>query len=524
MAINLRSPYYTSTSVASTAYTTLDISIWNGDKNTPVTAQYSLRKSVIGTSVDVLFEISELVRDYVEVTFDGDYSGQAVWVKTVKTAYDSSNAPLQVFTNIQSAFDGYSYFEEPNLSPNNNSLFISNRELFVLEDNTFRIPVHTANSPEVVFYKDGEVIASETFNTEDLSANQIKYVSIYGNDTNYDTFQERVIEGGGSYEFNNCLQSFLNSYSIGAVDKITVSGNSYGNELIPSQDLASSSWFPSTGTGLASGITSPINDTSAYNITSLANNNAYFASTSIQGVTEGNEVVVSVYLKGNGTNTAKIRLQENGGSNTNYFTKVITPTSTWTEYEVSGIKTVDGNPPRMLIVNNENEVLNVDVWHPSVKESYGTKIETIKVNVIEECKYEPKKVTFINKFGALQDMYFFKKSKENLSIKKESYKSNIISSLGSYDYTNHVNRDFNVVGKESISLSSGYLSEEYNEVFKQLLLSEKVWVTNIIETGEQVLPINVKTSSIAYKTSVNDKLVDYTIEFDKSFDTINNIR
>ena len=121
-------------------------------------------------------------------------------------------------------------------------------------------------------------------------------------------------------------------------------------------------------------------------------------------------------------------------------------------------------------------------------------------------------------------MYFFKKSKENLSIKKESYKANIVLNDGIYNSTNHVNRNFNVVGKESISLSSGYLSEEYNEVFKQLLLSEKVWVTNILETGEQVLPINVKTSSIAYKTSVNDKLVDYTIEFDKSFDTINNIR
>ena len=127
MAINLRSPYYTSTAISNTAYTTLDISIWNGDKNTPVTAQYSLRKNVIGTSVDVLFEISELVRDYVDVTFDGDYNGQAVWVKTVKTAYNSSNVALQVFTNTQSAFDGYSYFEEPTLSPNNNSVFISNR-------------------------------------------------------------------------------------------------------------------------------------------------------------------------------------------------------------------------------------------------------------------------------------------------------------------------------------------------------------------------------------------------------------
>ena len=56
------------------------------------------------------------------------------------------------------------------------------------------------------------------------------------------------------------------------------------------------------------------------------------------------------------------------------------------------------------------------------------------------------------------------------------------------------------------------------------MLSEKVWVTNITEDGEQVLPINVKTGDITYKTSLNDKLVQYTIQFDKSFDTINNIR
>ena len=376
MAINLRSPHYTSTAVSNTAYTTLDISIWNGSVTSPVTAQYNLRKSVVGTSVEVLFEISELIRDYLDITFDGDYSGQAVWVKTVRTAYDSSNTSLVSVPYTQIAFDGYWYFEEVQVVLP--SLFITNRELFVLEDNVFRIPIYTSNNPTVVFYKDGEVIASEVFGSDTGSANQIKYVSIYGDSVNWDTYQERILNENGSYEDSSCLQSFFNSYSIGAVDKITISDS-------------------------------------------------------------------------------------NG-------------------------------------------------------------IETIKVNVIEECKYEPKKVTFINKFGALQDMYFFKKSKEDLTIKKESYKSNIISSYGTYNSYNHVNRDFNVVGSESISLSSGYLSEEYNEVFKQLLLSEKVWVTEINDLGEQVTPINDKTSSIAYKTSVNDKLVDYTIKFDKSFDTINNIR
>jgi hypothetical protein len=378
MAINLRSPYYRLTALATTAYATLDISIWSGSVTNPVTAQYSLRKNAVGSSSEVTFEISELVKDYLDITFNGDYTGQTVWVQLVQTAYRADDFVLYTNTSTSIAFDGYSYFEEMSLPLDSISLFISNRELFVLEDNTFRIPINTNNNPTVVFYKDGEVIASETFSSSTDSSNQIKYVSIYGDDFNYDTFQERVVGTGGSYELNNCLQSFFDNFSIGAVDKITVSDS-------------------------------------------------------------------------------------NG-------------------------------------------------------------IETIKVNVIEECKYEPKKVTFINKFGALQDMYFFKKSKENLSIKKESYKSNIIGAYAQYSRTNHVNRDFNVIGSESITLSSGYLSEEYNEVFKQLMLSEKVWVTNILETGEQVLPINVKTSSIAYKTSVNDKLVDYTIEFDKSFDTINNIR
>ena len=522
MAINLRSPYYTSTSAVGTAYTELDISIWAGDKDDTITAQYSLRKNVIGTSEDVLFEISELVRDYLDTTFDGDYNGQAVWVKTIKTAYDSSDAVIgNPVESTVIAFDGYSYFEDnQKYTP---SLFVSNREIFSLDDNLFRVPINTYANPLVTFYNDGEVVASETLYSSIKSNEQVKYVSIYGYSINYDTYFERVLETEGTYEGGSCIESFLDSHSIDNVDKITVSADYYGNELIPSVDI-DNDWF-ANGTLVTPGQSSPIDVYSAYNVSSTTTGVVTYVSTDgIAGVIEGNEVEISVYLKSDTAGSAEIRFQELLGDYTNYFSKIITLTNTWTEYKVSGIKLVDGNLPRMLILSNGTNPLDVDVWHPSVKESYGNLTDTIKVNTLNECKYEPKKVTFINKFGALQDMYFFKKAVEQMTIKKESYKSNIISSLGTYNSYNHVNRDFNVVGSESITLSSGYLSEEYNEVFKQLLLSEKVWVTNILETGEQVLPINVKTSSIKYKTSVNDKLVDYTIEFDKSFDTINNIR
>ena len=378
--INTRSPYWVSVNNTELSYAILKLYVYTGNSsNVPSEPNYTIRKSVLSGQDTVFFEVSELIRDELDVVFNGDYNGQAVWVKITTLGYDSSNDEVENDSETTIAFDGYSYFEEQGADESN--VMITNRELFVLEDNTFRVPIYTGiGSPTIIFYKDGEIIASETFGYDQDSSNQIKYVSIYGDDVNWDTFEERVLEDGGvDFESSVCLQSFLNNYSIGAVDKIEVSAS-------------------------------------------------------------------------------------------------------------------------------------------------GQKIETIKVNVLEECKYEPKKVTFINKFGALQDMYFFKKAVEMMTIEKESYKSNILNSNFEYSRSSHVNRDFNIIGKESVTLSSGFLSEEYNEVFKQMMLSEKVWVTNVTEGVEQVLPINVKTSDITYKTSLNDKLVEYTIEFDKAYDTINNIR
>ncbi len=151
----------------------------------------------------------------------------------------------------------------------------------------------------------------------------------------------------------------------------------------------------------------------------------------------------------------------------------------------------------------------------------GSETSTIKISQLSECKFTPYKTTFINKFGVLQNLYFFKKSVEKMTTKRESYKANILASNNTYNTYNHTKRDFNIVANESVSLSSGFVNESYNEVFKQMMLSEKVWITN---ENNQVLPINIKTSNITYKTSVNDRLVEYTIEFDNSYNVLNDIR
>ena len=146
-------------------------------------------------------------------------------------------------------------------------------------------------------------------------------------------------------------------------------------------------------------------------------------------------------------------------------------------------------------------------------------VSVVKVENITECKYEPYKLSFINKFGALQNIWFFKTSNKELTTKKESFKRNTLVA-NNYSLNQHQDKNLYKRGNEKMSLNTGFYPEEYNEVFKQMQLSEDAW----IEIDGKVLPINVADSGFSYKTGLNDKLINYNIKIDFAFDTINNIR
>jgi hypothetical protein len=134
----------------------------------------------------------------------------------------------------------------------------------------------------------------------------------------------------------------------------------------------------------------------------------------------------------------------------------------------------------------------------------------------------------VNKFGALQDIYFTRRSNESLNIKKEDYKEDYKASVMnfanfSYDTSEHQMRTLNLVGNESITLNTDYIDESCNEHIRQLMLSEQVWMTRLTDE-EKIVPLKLKTQSLQMKKRVNDKLVQYSMEFDVAVDKINNIR
>ena len=388
--INLRSPYYIK--VSKTALTSVELKLYiytgtftaNGSVATG-TLRYTINKKPLGSNAYVVFEVSELVRDYLEVEFNGDYNSEAVWLNAIATVTGGSGSVTVTPDNTNGfiGLDGYGYFEEganPTLST---TALQSNNSIIALDDNLFRVPVFVAGTESVSLLYKGEVKQTIDLSSAsvDETTEQIRYISANSTgsgDVTYDSFQERVLNDGGTFEGSSCLSEFLDSISIGLIDEVYVAS--------------------------ASGV------------------------------------------------------------------------------------------------------------------------EVFKVKTLEECLYTPIKVTFVNKFGAFQDLIFFKKSIDKTSVKGEEFKTAVFDQATlTYKTYQHQRTQFMVQGTDSITMNTGYISEDYNQVIEQLMLSEQVWSTFITDS-EEVRPLVPKTKSFTHKTQLNDKLIDYTIEFDIANNKINNIR
>ena len=141
--------------------------------------------------------------------------------------------------------------------------------------------------------------------------------------------------------------------------------------------------------------------------------------------------------------------------------------------------------------------------------------ETITLLITDECRYTPVDIAFQNKEGAIVFMPFFKAKTESISTTRETFESD----RGQPSTGNHQFVDFNVQGRTSYKINSGFVDENMNQIVKQLLLSERVW--EYVNT--KYIPIKVKSTGVEYKTRQKDRLINYEMEFEYAFNEINNI-
>jgi hypothetical protein len=149
-----------------------------------------------------------------------------------------------------------------------------------------------------------------------------------------------------------------------------------------------------------------------------------------------------------------------------------------------------------------------------VKNSVGTVRNTYYFRPIEECRYDVVTCDFVNKSGAWQRTFFYKASSETLEVDNAEYNLMQTDSLN-YSIYEGQRQVFNANGKEFIRVNTGFVNDDYAEVLKQIMLSERIMINN--------QPAKARTKSLEKQKQINTKMINYTLEFDYSFDTINSV-
>ena len=237
--------------------------------------------------------------------------------------------------------------------------------------------------------------------------------------------------------------------------------------------------------------------------------------------------VITTYtaVDGGGTATAQSAVTHTGFYGYSFFTEGVNQDFDPDDYELTNT-----GESRIIYLPENTAGFAYDMRSGSVEKTTistsATSVASTSGNYtwtiqrICSAKYSPIRMRFINRNGIPQDQYFFLKSVENISTKSEAFKRNIFTySSSNYDVKSHQIQTFNKTGQKSFTLNTDYLAEAYNEVIQDIMLSEYVW----IYFESRWHPVTVTTSSLQKKTSLNDKLIQYTMQVQDANDIINNI-
>ena len=150
--------------------------------------------------------------------------------------------------------------------------------------------------------------------------------------------------------------------------------------------------------------------------------------------------------------------------------------------------------------------------------NYGATTETHTFIVKNACKYPLYNVFFKNKFGFWQSIPFNLRSKSTINVESSDYMP-VVSTYGAYSLQSHNKKSFQPSAKEIITLNTDYIPEYYNDIIEEMMLSEFIYVEN----NGVYLPVNLNKKSMDKKTKMFDKLIQYTFDFEYSFNLMNSV-
>lgn len=126
------------------------------------------------------------------------------------------------------------------------------------------------------------------------------------------------------------------------------------------------------------------------------------------------------------------------------------------------------------------------------------------------CKYTPKEIIFLNRFGAFESFVFQLANTERIKINRSSYtNANPVSQLN-YSKTDRRNTVSGVDMQQTFTVLSNWISEEESIWLKELLTSPTVFIN---ESGT-LIPITILTDTYDVFNKENRKLFNLKIDYE----------
>jgi hypothetical protein len=138
----------------------------------------------------------------------------------------------------------------------------------------------------------------------------------------------------------------------------------------------------------------------------------------------------------------------------------------------------------------------------------------INFEVVCKQKYPNIRIKWKNRYGQFDWFDFYMVNKQSFSTTVRGYQPQLGTWTGAtlgYNQYDSSNLNYIVDSKQSISVNTDWVDEDYNEIFKQLLVSEEIyWV----KSQTDLAPLTIATDSVTFKTGVVDKVIQYGFDFD----------
>ena len=489
--IKSNSPYYitipfvsTSSGLTSQNYE-LSVWVWNGLKSTPpTTASYTTTKGnpTVSTGYDTI-NIARIVNDYIEFE-PQQANGTSVingknqqWVKT-SVIYNSDLVAQPQITTLTV------------LTPNN--VGGTSPCLLTLNGFQYSVPIQSttvnSNADNIKFFIDNDSVVSLLY-TATVSNNIVTITAI----TNEIQSATSWLVGDATGMTVSVLTTQAGSAGAEAPQYETTSlmslGYSYGDEGLNNTSILNNTLIPTQDYKVYRAgnfvvpilISEPDVDLNIYSARVIADGG----------------VIESLSCMTIGQNASPITVISYPNNQINYSSSIPSTTS--------------------------SSDLVKYIWVQCDETTTDTYIEvvfngqTTTLLIQDEPKYAPIDIFFQNKEGAEQVLTFFKEQKSGLSITSSEFESD----RGQPSIGNHQFVRYNVQGRTDLTLNSGFVDEEMNEIFTQLLLSERIWER--VSSFSRFIPLNIKSKQISYKTQLNERLINYEIKFEYSYNQINNI-